>query len=976
MYRSCRTVAKRSARSWAGLLLALLILGAARPAAADNSADLAEVGRLWARIEQLREDGRSVEAVPLARGAVALGEKLLGPGHADVGERVGDLAVLLDDIGDYASAEPLFRRSLAIQEKALGAHDARVALALSNLGGFLREKGDYVGAEPLHRRALAIWEETHGPRHLDVAHGLSTLAGLLDSKGDFAGAEPLLRRALDIRESALGPDDPTVAQALNNLGFLLTEQLDYERAEPLLRRALAIGEKTPRPNHPGLATTLSHLALLLSLKGKPDEAEPLYRRALAIREKELGLNHPDLAKNLNSLGSLLTNKGDYVAAEPLLRRALALNEKAFGPDHPKVAASLWNLSALLQAKGDYAAAQTPQIRAIDSEDRRALLVLQSGSLRQKQAFFGTLLSDTSGAISFHVQGRPTEQSALDFALRTLLRRKGLAAEVGGVGLRALVEHADPADREKLTELSSRRAELAQSTLGAPPAGTSGQQHRDALERQRQGVERLERELSARYSELKIGLEPVDIKAIQAALPAGAVLVEYAVYKPYNPRAKLEKSWGFPRYVAYILPARGAATYAELGDALPIERAVANYRFALERQDPKFADYSRTLDSLVMEPVRQKLDGATDIYVAPDGVLNLAPFTSLLDEQGHYLVERYRFNLLTTGRDLLRYRERLEPRSPPLVVGGPAYGSKQAHHEPGGDSRAARPVDFGQVYFPPLEGALQESQEIGKLLPRALVLTDAQATEGALKQAHAPRILHIATHGFFLETWQDSWVGRRGLELSTSPGDRTGPVALPDDPMLRSGLAFAGANLRQSGSDDGILTALEASALDLWGTQLVVLSACETGLGQVNNGDGVYGLRRALVVSGSETQVMSLWKVDDQATRQLMTDYYRRVLGGGARIDALRQAQLAMLETPATSHPYYWAAFIAAGDGRTLDYRAAPPMGEASSDSYNVEPKRSGCACQLAALEQPSSASWMLLGVALMSAMTRRSRRVG
>lgn len=139
----------------------------------------------------------------------------------------------------------------------------------------------------------------------------------------------------------------------------------------------------------------------------------------------------------------------------------------------------------------------------------------------------------------------------------------------------------------------------------------------------------------------------------------------------------------------------------------------------------------------------------------------------------------------------------------------------------------------------------------------------------------------------------------------------------ENPLLRSGLALAGANRRQSGEEDGILTALEASGLDLWGTKLVVLSACETGIGEVKTGEGVYGLRRALVMAGAETQVMSLWKVDDEATKNLMVGYYKRLLAGEGRSEALRQVQLAMLKSPATAHPFYWASFIASGDWRPL-----------------------------------------------------------
>jgi CHAT domain-containing protein len=185
-----------------------------------------------------------------------------------------------------------------------------------------------------------------------------------------------------------------------------------------------------------------------------------------------------------------------------------------------------------------------------------------------------------------------------------------------------------------------------------------------------------------------------------------------------------------------------------------------------------------------------------------------------------------------------------------------------------------------------------------------MLLGAEASEGALKRAPAPRVVHMATHGFFLADLPAPDEGERGLELGSG-----GKMV---NPLLRSGLALAGANVRRTGGEDGILTAMEVAGLDLWGTKLVVLSACQTGVGEVRTGDGVYGLRRALVLAGSESQVMSLWSVADRATRDLMVAYYARLERGEGRSAALRAVQLRMLRRAATRHPFFWAAFIQSG----------------------------------------------------------------
>ena len=197
-----------------------------------------------------------------------------------------------------------------------------------------------------------------------------------------------------------------------------------------------------------------------------------------------------------------------------------------------------------------------------------------------------------------------------------------------------------------------------------------------------------------------------------------------------------------------------------------------------------------------------------------------------------------------------------------------------------------------------------------------MLTGARATKAALKQLDAPRILHIATHGFFLQEAE-----RQAARSPDAAANRTraagGTVAL-QNPLLRSGLALSGANLDKGATDGGILTALEASNLNLWGTKLVTLSACDTGVGEVRSGEGVYGLRRAFFLAGAETLVMSLWPVSDYITREMMTGYYTGLKKGLGRGDALRQSQLAMLTRTNRQHPFYWASFIQAGEWANLD----------------------------------------------------------
>jgi CHAT domain-containing protein len=230
------------------------------------------------------------------------------------------------------------------------------------------------------------------------------------------------------------------------------------------------------------------------------------------------------------------------------------------------------------------------------------------------------------------------------------------------------------------------------------------------------------------------------------------------------------------------------------------------------------------------------------------------------------------------------------------------------------------MDLTSGGWKPLPGTGQEADAVAKTMRGLKVWKGLDATEGRLKAVHGPTVLHLATHGFFLaDEPQQAPPGPPGGG-APAPGPPAAPAGdeARENPLLRSGLALAGANKLSSGRDDGILTAMEASGLDLWGTKLVVLSACETGVGKVTNGDGVYGLRRALVIAGAESLVMTLWQVDDEATRDLMAGYYAKLEAGKPRSSALRDIQLSIMARDKYAHPYYWASFVPAGANHPLE----------------------------------------------------------
>ena len=354
----------RDAISIAAIVLLCLAAASSRTLAADENSDLARATALNQQAIQLYKEGRYAEATSIAKEALAIRERALGPDHPDVAVSLNNLAQLYRAEGRDPEAEPLLKRSLAIREKALAPDHPAVALSLNNLAALYRSQGRDAEAEPLYQRSLAIREKVLGPDSLDVALSLNNLALLYQDQDRYAEAEPLYQRSLAIHEKVLGPDHPDVAVNLNNLAAMYNNQARDAEAEPLYQRSLAIREKVLGPNHPDVAVSLNNLAELYRRQGRYAEAEPLYKRSLAIREKALGPDHASIALNLNNLAALYDDQGRYAEAEPLYKRSLAIREKALGPDHPDVAVSLNNLAVLFVHQRRYAEAEPLHQRSL------------------------------------------------------------------------------------------------------------------------------------------------------------------------------------------------------------------------------------------------------------------------------------------------------------------------------------------------------------------------------------------------------------------------------------------------------------------------------------------------------------------------------------------------------------------------------------------------------------------------------------
>jgi CHAT domain-containing protein len=656
-------------------------------------------------------------------------------------------------------------------------------------------------------------------------------------------------------------------------------------------------------------------------QGDPAKTKSLIERAQAIYEKAYGPEHNRTAKALSLMGIFYLTIRDYEKAEQSVQRAVTILEKMSGPEHSALEAGLNHLAVINQAKGNEARAIEFLTRSIEMTESHLTLELAIGSERQKRLYLDKFIADINTSISLHVQSAPNDRAAGRLALTTILRRKGRALDAMAESIGALRSRLDPKDRELLDQLTDTRAQLA--TLALKRSGKAyATQYRVQTKRLEDQVEKLEADVGARSAEYRVQSLPVTLEAIQAAIPRDMVLVEFMSYRPFNPNTlKWKERLDERHYIAYLLGNEGEIKWVDLGKAKPIDAGIATLRNAL--RDPKRKDVkllARAVDQRVMQPVRKFLGTTQKVLLSPDGALNLLPFAALVDEKNRYLVERYTFSYLTSGRDLLRLQSRGKSSGAAVIIADPDFGGQASSDEQRGLKISKQvkndAASFPEIYFSPLPGTAEEAHALGEILKGATVLTRTQATEAAIKKVVAPNILHVATHGFFLEdvVVNPEQTLNRGLVVNQMQSDEDPSVEMENEnPLLRSGLGLAGANLKENGEEDGLLTALEAAGLNLWGTRLVVLSACDTGVGEVTNGEGVFGLRRALILAGSESQVMSLWPVSDEATRDLMIDYYKALQTGQGRSGGFRRVQLGMLASRNWRHPYYWASFIQSGE---------------------------------------------------------------
>lgn len=907
----------------------------------NYAAGLSNLAELYHRM------GDYARAETLHTQALAIKKNTLGESHLNYADSLSYLGGLYYSMGDYVRAESLYMQALAIDKKALGEMHPDYASGLNNLASLYHSMGDYVRAEPLFVGALAIYKKTLGELHPDYANGLGNLAQLYISMGDYARAETLLLQAQTSLKRTLAKTHPRYAASLNNLAFLYMTTGDYARAEPLYQQALEIQKDGLGGSHPEVAIVLSNLATLYSSKGDYVRAEPLYKQALEIQKNGLGETHPAYAMVLQSLAVLYTSMGEYERAESLLAQALAIDKTALGESHPTYAQILVNLAELYVRRGDYSRAKPLYTQAIAISLRCMELAAGQQSHRQQLAMTTSLRYQLDSYLSSACQSSNYAPSTFTHVLAwkglVLSRQRATRALSDQPELQPLVVN--------LQSVTSRLATLAFSTPNPQQTEVWRRQIADLSAEK----ERLEAELAGKSATYRQSKRQVSLDDLQATITEEQALIDLLEYWHLAPpEVKGAKPQRQRRFAAFVVCPGVPVQLLDLGAAAPLEAAIDAWRSGFGRTRES-AKAGQLLRERLWAPLEARLSAhhvsgkprIKAVLISPDGALGKLPFAALPGkEPDSYLLEEWFIAVLPSSQVLVAWSEeksRSRPTGNMLVLGGVDYDSHGgvAVAEPRpkkvfGGQRAPRDAAQDQL-FGPLDATKGELATIERAYRATFdndgitTLDGARASKAALVQ-EAPRhlYLHLATHGFFAPASFRSALGRGAQGLGAdNPGTSSNQSLAGYHPGLLSGLALAGAN-KPTAEDDGILTAEEVSTLDLSRVELTVLSACETGLGQVAGGEGLLGLQRAFQAAGARTVIASLWSVDDVTTRDLMERFYDNLWNKDmGKLEALREAQLWMLRERGTRglkhieqenttkrlSPYYWAAFVLSGDWR-------------------------------------------------------------
>jgi CHAT domain-containing protein len=815
----------------------------------------------------------------VAEKAITAAKNEFGEDHYLYAMALNKLAQLYSSMEQYEKAIPVFEQTIKVAIKTLkDDYPATYFTVVAGLGGVYGYMGQLEKTEKFYLEAREIAKEKLGVKHPYYSKSLAALADLYNSMKEYKRSEPLYQQSLEVARKISGEDNTEYMSRLAQLAGVYENMEEYEKAESLYWKVLSFYTLKKERYPKDYATCLNNLAAIYHATGQYEKAEPLYLASMEAHKKSVGELHPLYSSSLNNLGLLYFDKGEYEKAEPLLFQN-----------------SLIDLATL----------------------KREIAVL---SEKEKQEYLSHAVS-LPGTQNSVVYSSPKKLFSLiknNFNLQLIL--KSLTLTDSRSMLSAVRQSGDTAIQQLLAAWQTKKTELAKQ-YSLPL-----KERRKDLRELEETAEDLEKQLNRRstiFRNQQAALQ-VSMTEIRENLIADEVAIEFVSFKLYNKR-----STDSTIYAAYILAKKDSVpVFVPLFEERQLQKLLDSagndastivnsfYRGTELKNKSAATVLGKQLYTLVWAPLEPYLQGIKRISYSPAGKLFSIAFQALPVDSNTLLMDKYKLQQYLSTRQVALRNSGTEAKRPSGIG---LFGDAVFTQDSTELLKRKRQNNTYNIYtavnrsghagiWAELPGTAEEVKKIQKLFEQNGIASNlfvkADANEERLKSIsdNSPQVLHIATHGFFLPP----------IERKKKDAGRETAYTLADEPLLRSGLILAGGNYAWSGKtpiegvEDGIVTAYEISQLNLSNTELVVLSACETALGDVKGSEGVFGLQRAFKMAGVKKMIVSLWQVPDKETAELMTAFYTYWIKGATISDAFGQAQAEMRKKYS---PFYWAAFV-------------------------------------------------------------------
>ncbi len=792
---------------------------------------------------------------------------------------ISNQGLLYATMGRYTQAEEFTAQALKLRQDKFGPDNTSVAASLNNYGVLKYNLAQYNEAEKDFESAISIIKKNDLLSTMTYAIALNNQAMLFQTIGRYEEADAALKQAISIAEKLQNNKSKNHLKFLSNQALLYRQMGKYNEAE-----AIYLGmEKRLGKNNPDYASMLNNQAALYMVMNKEDKVEELLKRSAAIYKSSFGEDNPAFARATSDLGNFYRYKARYAEAEPLLEKALKVRESTLGKNHPHYVHSQEDLAILHWKKASWDKALPLYAEVMNKSLNFINEYFPPMSEAEKTKYWDVLSPRFQRFYNFAIEASTQNPEVIQDLYDYQIATKALLLNSTNKVKQAILSSKDaPLIKDYLTWLDQKET-LARLYAYSKDELKVQEINLDSLEA---AANTMEKSLSSKSAAFSAGYstQKLSFKQIKNLLTDAEAVVEIIHVKKFDQAFTTDS-----KYAALVLTKSTEVpklVLLENGQQLDT-RYSKFYRNAIQQRIADEYSYQQ-----FWSPIEAELGGKKLIYISPDGTYNQINLNTLKKPDGNYVISQFDIVTIGNSKDLISLKAKKPKvlKKNATLLGFPDYG----------------PGDIAV-----LPGTKVEIDGVSKVLKasgyQVKQFTQKLATEANLKSIKGPTLMHIATHGYFLQD-----VENMGSAFGVSLENAN------DNPLLRSGLMLAGAGTTVSGkrmpnlesNDNGILTAYEAMNLDLEGTDLIILSACETGLGDIKAGEGVYGLQRAFLVAGADALIMSLWKVDDAATQQLMSNFYTNWIKLGNKQKAFKQAQLQLMAK--YKEPYYWGAFVMMG----------------------------------------------------------------